>query len=350
LFFLPSGYAVDRFDRRYLARLGVALEIICVIALYLLLQSPGHSIAGVIGVAAALGLGRSFAAPAMQSLGPNLVPPAVLPTAIAWNSIAWQSAAVGGPVLVGFVLAVSGMSAVCLGCGVLLLLALILSWFIRPVARPARPEASPWQTIKEGLTYTRNNKIVFGAISLDLFAVLLGGATAMLPVFARDILNVGEDGFGWLRAAPAFGAALVAIVLTRRPLRSRVGPRMFLCVAIFGVATIVFGLSTNFWLSMLALLVLGAADMISVYVRSSLVQLHTVDAMRGRVSSVNTLFIGASNELGEAQSGIAALALGPVGAVVFGGVGALFVTVLWARWFPDLRHADQLGVPQTHKP
>jgi MFS family permease len=349
LFFLPAGYAVDRFDRLYLARIGIGVEIVCVIILFMIVRSPIHSIFAIISVAALLGLGRSFAAPAMQSIGPNLVPAEVLPTAIAWNSIAWQSAAVGGPVLVGLLLAQGGIGLVCSSCGILLFVALVMSLFISPIARVARPEKGPWQTVVEGLRYTVKNKMVFGAISLDLFAVLLGGATAMLPVFARDILLVGEDGFGWLRAAPAIGAAGVALYLTQRPLRRRVGPRMFACVGLFGVATIVFGVSKIFWLSMLALVVLGAADMISVYIRSSLVQLHTVDAMRGRVSSVNTLFIGASNELGEAQSGIAALALGPVGAVVFGGVGALLVTVLWARWFPDLRSADSLDLPKSLK-
>jgi MFS family permease len=349
LFFLPAGYAVDRFDRRILARIGIGFEILCVIILYNFVSAPTHSIYAIISVAALLGLGRAFAAPAMQSIGPSLVPADVLPTAIAWNSIAWQSAAVGGPVLVGLLLAHGGIRLVCSFCGILLGIALLMSLFIRFIPRVPRPENGPWQTVLEGLRYTIKNKMVFGAISLDLFAVLLGGATAMLPVFARDILLVGEDGFGWLRAAPALGAAGVALYLTQRPLRRRVGPRMFACVGVFGLATIVFGLSKVFWLSMVALIVLGAADMISVYIRSSLVQLHTADAMRGRVSSVNTLFIGASNELGEAQSGITALLLGPVGAVVFGGVGALLVTVLWARWFPDLRSADSLELPVSLK-
>jgi hypothetical protein len=196
--------------------------------------------------------------------------------------------------------------------------------------------------MKEGLAYVWTNKIVFGAISLDLVAVLLGGATALLPVFARDVLHVGPEGFGLLRASPAIGATLVAIYLARNPIRRRAGPVMFAGVAVFGLATIVFGLSTSLPLSVLALAVLGGADMLSVFVRQTLVQIVTPDAMRGRVAAVSSLFIGASNELGEFESGVAARFLGPVGAAVSGGVGAVLATGLWARLFPDLRKADRL--------
>ncbi len=343
LFFLPGGYAVDRFDRRHLAWAGIACEIVCVLALWWLVRGA-HTIGGVILIAAMLGMGRAFAAPALQALAPNLVPPDVLPAAIAWNSIAWQTAAVTGPVATGVMLSAGGMALVTQLCVGLLSVSLGFALLVRAVPRPVRSTLSPWQSVVEGLRYVRNTPIVLGAISLDLFAVLLGGATAMLPAFARDILVVGETGFAWLRAAPAMGAALVALWFTQAPLRSRVGPRMFAAVVGFGLATIVFGVSTSFWLSMLALVALGATDMVSVYVRSSLIQLHTPDAMRGRVSSVSTLFIGASNELGEVQSGIASLAMGPQGAVVFGGVGALLVASLWARWFPQLRTADRMDV------
>jgi hypothetical protein len=196
--------------------------------------------------------------------------------------------------------------------------------------------------VKEGLNYIWNNKVVFGAISLDLFAVLLGGATALLPVFARDILSVGPEGFGLLRSAPAVGAALVAMVLAFRPIRRRAGYAMFMGVAIFGVATVVFGLSRSFWLSMAALATLGGADMVSVYVRQTLIQIVTPDPMRGRVASVSFLFIGASNELGEFESGVTARIFGPVLAAVLGGVASLFVTGLWARLFPALRKVDRL--------
>jgi hypothetical protein len=196
--------------------------------------------------------------------------------------------------------------------------------------------------MKEGLAYTWRQKIVFGAISLDLFAVLLGGATALLPVFARDVLQVGAEGFGILRASPAIGATAVALWLAANPIRSKAGAYMFAGVAMFGLATIVFGLSKSLWLSVAALAVLGGADMLSVFVRQTLVQLVTPDPMRGRVAAVSSVFIGASNELGEFESGVVARFLGPVGAAVFGGVGALFVTALWARLFPELRKADRL--------
>jgi hypothetical protein len=201
---------------------------------------------------------------------------------------------------------------------------------------------SRWTLIKEGLAYTWRNKIVFGSISLDLFAVLLGGATALLPVFARDVLHVGAEGFGVLRAAPAVGATLVAIFLASHQIRRRAGLLMFGAVAVFGAATIVFGLSQWMWLSVAALAILGGADMVSVYIRQTLVQLVTPDPMRGRVAAVSGLFISASNELGEFESGVAARFLGPVGAAVFGGVGALIVTGAWARMFPELRKADRL--------
>lgn len=347
LFFLPAGYAVDRFDRRWLARLGIGIEILCVIALW------GVSIFGVSGlwpliaIALMFGGGRAIAAPALQSLAPNLVPPHLLPTAIAWNSMSWQAAAIAGPALTGVILHWQGAAGLAVFCFGLLLLSLLFSFAIRPVPRPPRSALPFVANVREGISYVRGNRIVLGAISLDMFAVLLGGATAMLPVFARDILHVGESGFGWLRAAPAIGAALVAALLTQRPLRRNVGPTMFACVGIYGLATIIFGLSKLFWLSVAALIVLGAADMISVYVRSSLIQLHTPDAMRGRVSSVNLLFIGASNELGEMQSGLAAFVLGAVGAVLAGGVGAVLVTLLWASWFPQLRQADTLVPPPS---
>src|SRR5690606_29918233 len=197
----------------------------------------------------------------------------------------------------------------------------------------------------DGIRYVRHNRLVFGAISLDLFAVLLGGATAMLPVYARDILHVGAEGLGNLRAAPAIGAALTALWFSARPLSSNVGVKMLAAVGVFGAATIAFGLSRLMLLSLACLAILGAADMFSVYVRQSLIQLYTPDAMRGRVGAVSTLFVSASNELGEAESGFLAALIGPVAAVVAGGIGAIAVTLLWARWFPELRHARSFNVP-----
>jgi len=213
---------------------------------------------------------------------------------------------------------------------------------IRGNAKPALNPGSRWQLMKEGLAYVWRQKIVFGAISLDLFAVLLGGATALLPVFARDVLHAGPQEFGILRGGPAIGATVVALWLAANPIRRKAGLYMFGGVAVFGAATIVFGLSKSLWLSVAALAVLGGADMLSVYVRQTLVQLVTPDHMRGRVASVSSVFIGASNELGEFESGVVARILGPVGAAVFGGVGAIAVTAIWARLFPDLRRADRL--------
>ncbi len=221
----------------------------------------------------------------------------------------------------------------------------VCALFVVSIRQNAKPQTNPgsrWQLVKEGLAYVWRQKVVFGAISLDLFAVLLGGATALLPVFARDILHVGPQGFGILRAGPAMGATVVALWLAANPIRRKAGLYMFGGVAVFGVATIVFGLSRSLWLSVAALAVLGGADMLSVYVRQTLIQLVTPDHMRGRVASVSSVFIGASNELGEFESGVVARILGPVGAAVFGGVGAVMVTGLWAWLFPDLRRADRL--------
>jgi hypothetical protein len=213
---------------------------------------------------------------------------------------------------------------------------------MRPVAPPARREPVTRASLFAGVRYVRSNQIVLGAISLDLFAVLLGGATALLPVYARDILHLGPWALGVLRSAPAAGAAVTGVALALRPIEKRAGAKMFACVAVFGVATIVFGYSRSFALSLVALVLVGASDMVSVYVRSALVQLATPDAMRGRVSAVNMVFIGASNELGEFESGVVARLLGPVGATLFGGIGSLGVVGLWAVLFPDLRRADGL--------
>jgi MFS family permease len=292
-------------------------------------------------VAAAFGAARAFFAPANTALGPMLVPRKLLPRAIAWNSLAWQSASVAGPAVGGFLVALSPTHAY--GATLVLYLASMLS--VALIRKPTRPEVQPgsrWQLMKEGLAYVWNQKIVFGAISLDLFAVLLGGATALLPVFARDVLKVGPEGFGILRAGPAIGATVVGLWLAANPIRSKAGLFMFSGVAAFGLATCVFALSKNLWLSVAALAVLGGADMLSVYVRQTLVQLVTPDPMRGRVAAVSSVFIGASNELGEFESGVVARFLGPVGGALFGGVGALIVTGVWARLLPALRKADRL--------
>jgi MFS family permease len=338
---LPAGYIADRFDRRWIARGCLTLQLVTVALLAWFLSSDPHQLWPVYPILALLGVERAFIGPALTALAPNLVPRDKLPTAIAWNSTAWQVGAVVGPALGGYLYA-AGPDIVYGLCLILFALALAALCLIKPVPLPPPPPETPWQAVRAGIAYVRQQRIILGAISLDLFAVLLGGATAMLPVFARDILQVGSEGLGHMRAAPAVGAVIVALVLARYPLRRNVGWWMFGAVAVFGAATIAFGLSQLYWLSLVALVILGGADMVSVYVRQSLIQIHTPDAMRGRVASVSTLFISASNELGEFQSGVMARVLGAVGSVVFGGAGAIAVTAIWVKLFPDLAKADRL--------
>jgi MFS family permease len=341
---LIAGYVADRVDRRWIVRISIAMEMAGAAALALLVWLDAMTLLPLFAVAVLLGIGRAFAGPALSSIAPNLVPAALLPSAIALNSIAWQAGAVAGPLLGGAAYALS-ISLPYEASAILYAVSLACMLLIRPIPRGNAGDSHPLRAVIEGLAYVRDNKIVLGAISLDLFAVLLGGATAMLPVYARDVLHVGSEGLGALRAAPAVGAALTALILARRPLRRHVGVKMFACVAIFGAATMVFGLSQWMWLSLTALFVLGASDMVSVYVRSSLIQLHTPDAMRGRVSAVSGLFISASNELGEFRAGLAGAAFGPVLAVVGGGGLAVLVTGFCAWAFPSLRNADRFVPP-----
>ncbi|WP_066549464.1 MULTISPECIES: MFS transporter [unclassified Sphingomonas] len=362
---LWAGWVADRVDRRWVARGAVALEAGCALTLAWLTWSGTITLGALFTVAALLGVARAFAGPALQALSPNLVAPAVLPTAIALSSIAWQSGSVIGPAMGGYLYAAAPWLPYAISGG-LFMLALVMLMLISAVPRAAiRGTTNPWAQMVDGLHYVRRNRLVFGAISLDLFAVLLGGATAMLPVYARDILMVGADGLGHLRAAPAAGAVAIALVFSWRPLRRDVGRKMLLAVAGFGVATVIFGAAGPLlqrWLgpdavgsdvapavlvSLAALFVLGAADMVSVYIRQSLIQLHTPDEMRGRVGAVSTLFISGSNELGEAESGFLAGLIGPVAAVVAGGVGAVLVTIAWARIFPELRRARTFDPPET---
>lgn len=338
---LPAGEIVDRRNRRGVMASALAVEALCAVALMALALMERPPLLAIFAVAALFGAARAFIAPSGAALGPMLVPREILPRAIAANSVAFQFGSILGPALGG--LLVAGSSALSYGvvaglyvfAGALLLL-------IRTHTTPERQAGSRANLIREGLQYVWRTKIVFGAISLDLAAVILGGATALLPVFARDVLGAGPGVFGALRAAPAVGAAVVALTLARRPIARFAGRWMFGAVAVFGLMTIVFALSRQVWLSFTALAVLGAADMVSVFIRQTLIQIVTPDAMRGRVAAVSTLFIGASNELGEFESGLVARVLGPVGAVLFGGFGALAVTALWARLFPDLRRADRL--------
>ena len=344
---LVAGWVADRVDRRHVARAAVALELTCAGTLAAVSWAGAMNLYWLYGIAALLGVARAFAGPALGALAPNLVPRAILPNAIALSSIAWQAGTVAGPAVGGYLYAASPALPY-EASATLFAIALIGLFLIGPVERPAAGKrGSPWAEVGDGLRYVRRNRLVLGAISLDLFAVLLGGATAMLPIFARDILQAGPEGLGHLRAAPAVGATLVAAWFAFRPLKSNVGVKMLVAVAVFGAATVVFGLSRSMLLSLTCLFLLGAADMLSVYVRQSLIQISTPDAMRGRVGAVSTLFISASNELGEAESGFLAALVGPVVAVVGGGIGAIMIVGLWAWRFPELRLARTFDHPDV---
>jgi MFS family permease len=292
-------------------------------------------------LAGLFGVSRAFANPASGAIAPMLVPRSLLPRAIAWNSLGGRASAILAPAIGGTLVAVSPAASFGVATA-LYLLSLASTSIIAARTKPELQPGSRWALVKEGLAYVWNTKMVAGSISLDMFAVLLGGATALLPVFAKDVLHAGPQGFGILRAAPAIGGMAVAMYLASASIKRHAGPIMLAGVAVFGAMTVVFGLSTYLPLSAVALAVLGGADMLSVYVRQTLVQIVTPDHMRGRVAAVSSLFISASNELGEFESGVAARFLGPVGAAVFGGLAAIGITGLWAKIFPDLRKADRL--------
>lgn len=334
-----AGWAADKFERRSVARLANLVDLLVALALGFVTWHQMLSLPLLFSLAALHGVARVFVGPSMNAIAPNIVPPELLPRAIAMSSIAWQSASVIGPAAGGLLYAKSAVLPFWVAAGLLILSSLFIS-FIKPVFPPPMSgHTHPVRQMIDGLRYTWSERFLLGAITLDLFAVLLGGATALLPVYARDILHVGPEGLGQLRAAPALGAAAIALLLSFRPLKHNVGAKMLWAVVIYGTATIIFGLSHNFLLSIGALAILGAADMLSVYVRGSLVQLNTPDEKRGRVSAISGLAISASNELGEMQSGVAAALLGPVGAVVFGGAGAILITGIWAKLFPELKNA-----------
>ena len=344
---LITGWTADRIDRRWIGRIVLLVEGLCAAWLAYLAVHGTTTLTAIYVVAVMLGVCRAFANPAIGALAPNLVPPEVLPTAIAASSIAWQTGAIAGPALGGYLYAASH-GAPYIVSGVLFLIASTSLMFIRPIPRTSLDrKANPWRQMVDGLHYVRRNRIVLGAISLDLFAVLLGGATAMLPIYARDILHVGASGLGHLRAAPAVGSAGMALYFSIKPLRYNVGVKMLIAVAMFGACTIGFGLSRWLPLSLLCLAVLGACDMLSVYVRQSLIQIWTPNEMRGRVGAVSTLFISGSNELGEAESGLLASLIGAVPAVVLGGLGAIGVTIFWSRLFPELVQARTFDPPKT---
>ena len=333
-----AGWAADRFDRRYVAVFSNLLDLIVALALGIATSADALSLPLLFGLAALHGAARIFANPAMSAIAPNIVPSALLPRAVAMSSIAWQSASVIGPAAGGLLFAYSPALPYFIAAGFLALSAISVL-LVGPMPKVEMRNQHPIRQMAEGLTFAWRERFLLGCITMDLFAVLLAGATALLPVYARDILQVGPEGLGQMRAAPALGAAAVALFLSFRPMESNVGVKMLIAVAVFGAATVGFGLSRDFILSLAMLGLLGAADMVSVFIRNSLIQLNTPNDMRGRVSSISGLAISASNELGEMQSGVAAALLGATGAVVFGGIGAIAVTAIWSYVFPELRRA-----------
>ena len=338
---LFAGHAADIYDRRKIMMAGVGAQLLTSALFGAMAYGGLNLLWPIYGVAALFGAARAFYTPASAALAPTLVERGLIPRAIVVNSAGNQMATIIGPAIGGLLVAVSPVAAFA-ASGALCLASLVSLMGVESPPRELRPAASRWALIAEGLNYVWTTKVVLGAISLDLFAVLLGGVTALLPVYARDILHVGPEGFGILRAAPSAGAIVTGFVLAARPLKSHVGVKMFAAVGIYGLSALVFALSRSMVLSVAALAILGAADMVSVFVRQTLVQIVTPDPMRGRVSAVSSLFIGASNELGEFESGGMARLLGPVGSAVFGGCGAILVTLLWAGIFPALRKADRL--------
>ncbi|MBL9098685.1 MAG: MFS transporter [Alphaproteobacteria bacterium] len=342
-FTLYAGDVADRYERRRVLSASYTVEAACAAIFMALTLSGVTDTWPYFATLVLFGAARAFSAPASQSFLPQIVPASDLPQAISISSTVFQVAVIAGPA-VGGALLLLGAGVTYAICFVLFATGSALIYAIRMIAQQRREiVGSLYERVAEGVAYVRRRQELFGAISLDLFAVLLGGATALLPYFAENILKVGPLGFGILKAGPAVGAAIMSVVLTVRPIGRYAGAKMFVCVAIFGAATIVFGLSESFYLSLAALITLGAADMVSVNVRHSLTQLATPDHMRGRVSAVSMLFIGASNELGEFESGVTAAWWGTVPAVVVGGVGTLAVVGLWAYWFPALRKVDRLS-------
>ena len=339
---LAVGHIADRYDRRLIARVCQIVEAIAVVALAFGSAAGWLGRENLLAIVAVTGAARAFEGPIMQALVPGLVPVPLLPRAYALAASANQTATILGPTLGGFLYA-AGPSAVYGTAGGLFLAANLCMAAIRMQWVPPKREPVSLRTLFAGIAFIRSRPAILGAVSLDLFAVLLGGATALLPIYARDILRTGPWGLGFLRSAPALGALCMSLFLARYPLKRRVGRTMFGAVAIFGTATIVFGFSTVFFLSFGALVILGAADVISVVIRNSLVQIETPDEMRGRVSAVHMMFIGTSNQLGEFESGVTAALFGTVPAVAIGGAGTLLVAALWMHLFPPLRDIEALN-------
>jgi MFS family permease len=337
---LPAGQVVDRLHRGRI--FATCMLVLATVAIVLGVNTSNGQVTRelIFTMAFVMGLTRAFQMPAQQAITPLLVPKALFQRAIAMSSTGVEVSVIGGPALGGF-LYLSGPLTVYTVCAVLFACSTWLTLWVR-YDHVVRPQSIGWQSLFAGVAFVWERKLLLGAISLDLFAVLLGGATALLPIFARDILHVGPDGLGLLRSAPAAGALCMSVVMTRWPIKRHVGYKLLAAVAVFGAASVVFGLSEHFVLSLVALAVCGAADNISVVTRLTLMQLETPDDMRGRVAAVNGVFIGASNELGEFESGVTAALWGPVASVVAGGVGTIMVALAWFKLFPDLAHRDKL--------
>lgn len=341
---LFSGYVIDRYNRKLIALISQSVLVACALALAYLSWTEG-SLVLIYAVLAVIGAARAFNNPAEGALTPQTVPPEHFASAATWSSGVWQIAAIFGPSLGGLLIAVfqeaGPVYIVNAISGLVLIVALLM---LKSKQRDYTiPDEGPVTALREGLRFLRDARIILAAITLDMFAVLFGGATFLLPVFAKDILMVDATGLGILRAAPSIGALTMAFFIAQRPPFQRAGRALLLAVGGFGLATIVFGLSTNFWLSLAMLALLGALDNVSVVVRHTLVMLRTPEAMRGRIGAVNSVFIGASNELGGFESGVAAALLGPVGAVVFGGIGTIFVVGAVSRFSPELRNLGRLN-------
>lgn len=342
LFLLIAGHVADQYERRLVLILCYSLTLLASLGLFVSVAKTSHSPAIIFALVAVIGTARAFANPAGAAILPNIVPREHFANAVALNSSASQTAAIAGPAAGGLVYAL-GAKMVFLSTTFLFaagVICLILMQ-VRPAA--ALREKLTWRYLTAGIWFIRGKPVILGSITLDLFAVLLGGATALLPIYAKDIFHTDAFGLGLLRSAPAIGAVAMALFIARYPVERHVGRRLFQSVAIFGFATIAFGLSTNIWVAMACLICLGAADMVSVFIRSAVVQIETPDEMRGRVAAVNSMFIGASNELGQFESGVLAYLTGPVAAVVIGGVGTLGVTAAGLKLFPTLRDRDRLG-------
>ena len=341
LLVLVTGLIADKFNRRLIIGICLLLEVACAVGLLVFTWSTFRHIWPMFVILAGFGTARAFMNPAADALAPNLLPKQALAHGISLGSMMWQTTTITGPVAGGLLYGISGTVAYGVAV-VLMVMAIACVVLIGKVPQENHAAVTNLSTLLAGFKFIRSEQIVFGAISLDLFAVLLGGAVALLPIYARDILEVGPWGLGLLRAGPGVGAIVMAAWLARFPIKDKAGVILFLFVAAFGLFTIVFGVSKSVPLSIVALALMGACDMVSVYVRETLMQLWTPDNVRGRVTAVNRVFIGASNELGEFRAGVVAAWLGAVTAVVIGGAGTMAVAFLWSRWFPDLRNARKL--------